>query len=218
MYFTSHPDHSKPGFDEQLHFSKFKQHNIIFNALTSKSHCERHVGCLSIKTVLNGEEWYGIDRRQLAVRKGQFLILNESQEYSSRIDTTEKIRTVSVFFKKEFVCSVFRDALYKEEVLLDTPFEPGEKLLEFYQTLYNTDHYLEQNLSHLITALNNFGYNVNMVDEHLFILLRDMIRTYKKDVKSLDNVKAIKVKTRKEIFKRLSIAKDFMHSPLTYRF
>lgn|GEM_PF-6663929 len=35
--------------------------NIIFNALSKKSHCDRHVGCLSIKTLWGkGEEWYAV--------------------------------------------------------------------------------------------------------------------------------------------------------------
>src|SRR6478736_5764344 len=68
MYFTSLPDHSNPLFDEQLHFSRFKKQNIIFNAPSKESHCDNHVGCLSFKTLLNGgEEWYGVNNRQLAV-------------------------------------------------------------------------------------------------------------------------------------------------------
>src|SRR5882724_5501463 len=74
MYFTSLPDHTKPGFDEQAHFGKFKTHNVIFNALSSGVHCDHHVGCLSLKTVLQGEEWYGVNHRHVALRPSQFLI------------------------------------------------------------------------------------------------------------------------------------------------
>src|SRR5688572_14971410 len=115
MYFTSLPNHNESGFDEQLHFSKFNRHNIIFNAKSSRSHCPKHVGCLSIKTVLSGEEWYGIDNHQLAVRPGKFLILNNDQEYSSRVDTSEETSVLSIFFMKEFASSVFRDVLDSEE-------------------------------------------------------------------------------------------------------
>ena len=56
MYFTQLPDHSIPGFDEQAHFDRFKKQNMIFNAFSRQSHCPNHVGCLSIKTALAGEE------------------------------------------------------------------------------------------------------------------------------------------------------------------
>src|SRR5579859_4204036 len=136
MYFTCLPNHSKPGFDEEAHFSQFKRHNIVFNVLADKSYEVRHVGCLSVKRILSGEEWYGVDNRQLAVRPGQFLILNDNQDYSCRVDTAGEVRIQSVFFRTAFASSVFRDALSREETLLDNPFEPGGQPLEFFQTLY----------------------------------------------------------------------------------
>src|ERR1041385_3881711 len=138
MYFTSLPDHNKPGFDEQLHFSNFKKHNIVFNALISNSHCENHVGCLSFKTVLSGEEWYGINNRRVAVRPGQFLILNDDQIYSSSIDTIGKVQSFSIFFRNEFASAAFADKLQNEEQSLDNPFYNEGRIPEFFQTLSYT--------------------------------------------------------------------------------
>lgn len=212
MYFTSLPDHNKPGFDEQLHFSKFKTHNIIFNAPAKKSYCVDHIGCLSIKTVLSGEEWYRIGNNRLAVRPGQFLILNNDQDYSCSVDNPEETRILSVFFKKDFALSVFRDALCREDSLLDTPFEPGGKELEFFQTLYDIDIPLQQKLMGLIKALNEYGYETNRVDEHLMFLLNDLIRSHKTEVYRAGQISAVKPSTRSEIYKRICIAKDLLHS------
>ena len=212
MYFTSLPNHNEPGFDEQLHFSKFKQHNIVFNAKSSRSHCAHHVGCLSIKTVLSGEEWYGIGNRQLAVRPGQFLILNDDQDYSCRVDTMEETRVVSIFFMKEFALSVFHDALHSEGTLLDNPFESGNKPLEFFQTLYDTDLSIQKKLLDLINSLKEYGYEQNMVNEHLVLLLNDLTRFHKIEKYRADGINAIRPNTRVEIYKRICIAKDFLHS------
>lgn len=212
MYFTSLPDHKRPGFDEELHFSQFKRHNIIFNALAGQRYSVRLIGCLSIKTILSGEEWYDINNHQLAVRPGQFLILNDDQDYSCRVDTAGEVRIQSVFFKAAFASSVFRDALSKEETLLDNPFETGDQPLEFFQTLYDTDPGLEQKLGGLITELNEYGYDSQMVDERLVFLLHHLIRTHKKEAERAARVSAVKPATRKEIYKRLCVAKDFLHS------
>lgn len=212
MYFTSLPDHTKPGFDEELHFSKFRKHNIIFNALSSNSHCDSHVGCLSFKTVLSGEEWYGIDHRRLAVRPGQFLILNDDQTYSCNIDSSEKVRILSVFFKKEFASAVLTDVLYKEETSLDNPFDAGERTLEFFQTLNNIEPALLQQLTALTAALDSQGYHNTMVDERLVFLLHHLIRVHQSACGSSRNVNALKPGTKTEIYKRLCIAKDIMHS------
>ena len=215
MYFTSLPDHNKPGFDEQLHFSSFKKHNIIFNALTDSSHCEDHVGCLSFKTVLSGEEWYGINNHRIAVRPGQFLILNNAQTYSSSIDTVGKVKSLSIFFRKDFASSVFFDKLSDEGISLDNPFYNDGPVPEFFQTLNYTDPGLLKQLSDLIFSLDEQGYSSNLVDEHLVGVLQHLISIHRTESKRTMDVNAVKSSTRTEIYKRLCIAKDFMHSCFT---
>ena len=212
MYFTSLPDHAKPGFDEQLHFSRFKKHNIIFNALSSYSHCDNHVGCLSFKTVLSGEEWYGINNRSIAVRPGQFLMLNDDQNYSCHMDTGEKVRCLSIFFKKEFASSVFHDTLHGAEILLDDPFNQDKNTLEFFQNLNHIDPELQLQLSGLIASLESEGYANVLMDERLVFLLRHLIQTHKAETKHAGKVNALKASTQKEVYKRLCIAKDVLHS------
>ncbi|MDB5131005.1 MAG: AraC family transcriptional regulator [Mucilaginibacter sp.] len=212
MYFTTLPDHTKPGFDERSHFSKFKKHNIIFNALSRYSNCDHHVGCLSFKTVLSGEEWYGIGNRRLAVRPGQFLVMNDDQPYSCRIDNGESARILSVFFEKDFASSVFRDVLYREEHLLDDPFIIGGDTPEFFQTLNDIDPNLQIQLHNLISSLNSQGYDSWIVDEHLVFILTNLIRMNLSVSKQVKNVNAVKPNTKTEIYKRLCIAKDLLQS------
>lgn len=212
MYFTSLPNHKAPGFNEALHFSKFKKHNIIFNALSGKSNCERHVGCLSFKTILSGEEWYTIDHRQIVVRPGHFLMLNNDQEYACNIEGPEKTAILSVFFREEFAGKVLRDMLCNEEILLDSYADVETKNPEFFQTLSTIDFTLQQKLQRLIAVLDEFGYDAHMVDEHLLFLLYELISKHKTAVGYTNKVNAVKPATRMEIYKRLCMAKDFMHS------
>lgn len=212
MYYTRLPDHTSPGFNENAHFSLFKKNNIIFNATSSQSHCDKHVGCLSLKTVVSGQEWYSISNRWVAVRPGQFLILNDDQQYGCRIDKGIQVHTRSVFFKKEFASAVFHDALRGEEALLDRPFAQREITLEFFQTLQEIDHALQLKLSRLIEVLEKDGHNSDAVDEQLVFMLHHLIRVHRSDKKRQKNIRAIKPATKKEVFKRLCIAKDLLHS------
>jgi AraC-like DNA-binding protein len=211
MYLTSLPDHNDPGFDEQLHFSRFRQQNMVFDAVSSRSWCPRHVGCLSIKTVTSGEEWYGVGGRRLAVRPGQFLLLNNDQEYSCHIDTTERVRVFSVFFQKDFASSVLQDALSGEERSLDDPALSGE-VPEFFQTLTDIDPFLQRLLTGLTAELKVYGYDPGIMDERLIFLLRHLIRRNASSMGQASRVIAIKPPTREEIYKRLCIARDLIHS------
>lgn len=210
MYITTLPDHSKAGFDEHLHFSRFKEHNIVFNTESSYSYCDDHVGCLSFKTILSGEEWYGINNRKIVIRPGSFLILNDEQNYSCKIDTYEKVRGVSIFFKKEFASAAFQDAM-NSKMLLDDPFYSDDKTLEFFQTLQVITPELQLQLTDLIAYLEVNGYS-GMTDECLFFLLHDLIKMHKSEVKKVNRVAAVKLSSRTEIYKRLCIAKDLLHS------
>lgn len=212
MYFDNFPNHAKPGFDEQSHFSRFKKHNIIFNALSSYSVCDHHIGCLSFKTVTSGEEWYGIGHRYVAVRPGKFLIMNNNQAYSSRIDSGEAVRSVSVFFKEEFASAVFRDIRHQEGSLLDDPFTADRVNPEFFQTLNDIDTALQAKLNDLIASLNTYGYNNAMVDEYLVFILRHLISTQISGINHANGINAVKEHTRIEIYKRLCVAKDVIES------
>ena len=212
MYFTALPDHNAPGFDEQVHFRRFSQQNMIFNAFSPESRCDKHVGCLSLKTVLSGEEWYIVDGRRLAVRPGQFLILNDDQIYSSRVHKGEGARVLSVFFQKEFAASVFHDTIRPEERLLDDPSGQYDKTPGFFQTLQAIEPGLAKSLSSLITRLDTYGDDPNRTDEELVFLLQYLVRTYRSDNRLLRQVHAVKPGTKKEIYRRLCIAKDILHS------
>jgi AraC family transcriptional regulator len=211
MYFTQLPDHSSPGFDEQLHFSRFKKQNIIFNARSTQAHCDEHVGCLSFKTVLRGEEWYGINGRQVAVRPGQFLILNDDQPYSCRIDKQETTNTFSVFFKKEFANAVGKDSTTPEAGLLDDP-TINNNPPEFFQTLHPIGSQFQRQITNFITHLETGEYTNESIDEHLVFFLSHLIQTQRSEKTKTAKVNAQKESTRLEIFKRLCIAKDLLHS------
>ncbi len=209
MYFTSLPDHSKPGFDEQLHFNRFRKSNVIFNTNAQAGGCDDHVGCLSIKTTLSGEEWYGIGRRNLVVRPGQFLILNDNQSYSCRVN---QARVFSIFFKREFAARVFYDCRASEETSLDNPFVTDSGTPEFFQTLHNIDSALQSRLVTLLSVLEKNGYDADEISEHLLYLLRQLIHVHNMEAHQAMRVSAVKQSTKTEVYKRLCSAKDVLHS------
>jgi AraC family transcriptional regulator len=192
-----------------LHFSLFKKDNVIFNTSSQAGGCNEHVGCLSIKTTLSGEEWYGVGSRRLAVRPGTFLILNDDQRYSCQ---AKQARVLSIFFKKEFASSIFRDCQTKEEVLLDSPFHASSDSPEFFQTLHTVDAPLLLKLTSLMATLDKNGYDAGAVNEHLLFLLRHLIHVHRMETAHVMQVNAVKRSTQIEIYKRLCLAKDVLHS------
>lgn len=211
MYFTTLPDHTDPNFDEQLHFSRFGKSNIIFNARSNQAQCDDHVGCLSLKTMLEGEEWYGIGSRTVSVRPGQLLMLNDGQSYSCRIDV-QSARTLSIFFAVDFARSLFHNFSSTPYRELDDPFHTGTEIPEFFQSLHAPDESLAHALASLVRTLDETGYDSNAVDEQLISVFAGLLRLHRRDITATQHVHAIKASTRKEIYRRLCIARDVMQS------
>lgn len=105
--------------------------------------------------------------------------------------------------------------LNSEETLLQYPSSNNGTALEFFQTLNNITPDLQAQLTGLTATIENRGYDAAMVDEHLVFLLRHLIRIHKSEMICGDKVKAVKATTRKEIYKRLCIARDILHSSYT---
>jgi AraC-like DNA-binding protein len=208
LYFRSLPNHSDKRFNEQSHFAKFKEHNIVFNAITTKSYCEKHVGCLSIKTVWSGMESYEFQGVQRNVTPGQFLILNNEQAYSSRIDSSENVQSLSVFFTNEFSASVFCDARSREETLLENFDQKTTDIPDFFQTLYSID----PSLLAMLRKLSTEALSSDEIDEQLIFVLRHLLTVHRSEVNRSQHVEAVKALTKKEIYRRLCVAKDVLHS------
>jgi AraC-like DNA-binding protein len=212
MYYTRLPDPTEPGFDEQRHYGQFKKHNVVFHAWSGGAHCDDHIGCLSLKTVLSGEEWYTIDGRRLAVRPGRFLILNDDQRYGCCVQKGEPAKVLSIFFKREFASAVFSDCLRSEQASTDNPVHPGNDTLEFFQTLHPIGPLLLRQLQDLVTHLDNLGGYTGLTDERLLFLLQQLVHTYKSEVRGAGRIDAVRSSTQKEIFKRVCFARDLLHS------
>lgn len=190
----------------------FGKRNIIFNTRSNFANCDDHVGCLSFKTVFEGEEWYGIKDRQLAVRPGHFLMLNDQQNYSCRIDRGNDVRTFSIFFEKNFARTVHFDMLSNEMNSLDYPEDMSVQTPAFFQTLYSLDQPLKNSLFHFVQGLNQSGYDRMQTDEFLIDFLTKLIAHQISEANSLNKIASLKASTRNEIYKRLCIAKDYLHS------
>lgn len=212
MYFQALPDHNVPGFDERAHFSQFRRHNVIFNARSSGAGCDDHVGCLSLKVILDGEEWYRVDRRQIAVRSGQFLILNDEQRYGCHIEPATGARVLSLFFKKEFAAVVYSEMLCKESESLENLHPVTTRSPEFFQTLRPLQPPLARLLSTLLSRLAHEGDSNDMTDEYLIFILRHLIRTHNAQLSQANLVDARRPATRLELLRRLHLAKDFIQS------
>ena len=204
------PRFDTPGFDIEAYNDTFRQSNVIINAFSSDVSYAEHWGCLSIKCAFGGTEMYKISDRYYAVNDDTCFICNEGQYYSSFIAAKKPVESFTINFTDAFVKQV-RSSLYADAYLLD---DPGlvAGACGFVEKLYNNSGGLSACLAELKGLAKNFSQNRGEISEGYYLLLRQMMLSQGHILDEVKRVKAVKASTRKELYKRLHYAKDYIES------
>jgi AraC family transcriptional regulator len=94
----------------------------------------------------------------------------------------------------------------------DDPSGQHNKTPEFFQTQYSIESGFAKSLSSFVRELDTYGGDPNLIDEGLVFLLQYLVRTFRSEKQLIRQVDAVKSGTKREIYKRLCIAKDILHS------
>lgn len=206
------PDFSVPGFNIEAYNNFFKTSNSIINATASDVAYPEHWGCLSIKCAFNGEEFYRTQNRVYAVIENNFLVLNEGQYYSSYIFSKNPVESFTLNFTSRFVKDVMGCYLRSDEKNMDDPFCGSIETIEFIEKLYPKDALVTPVISTIRELAKNFSLNKEIINELFYLLFEKLLMLHKEVGKEINKVTACKSSTRKELYKRLHYAKDFIDS------
>ena len=129
LIINNFPDWNTPGFSVDNWHSQYLKSNVIFNARTSSAYYPSHWGPLSVKCAFNGNEFYSAGNCRYRVNSGNYLLLNEGMEYSSRIEEHHPVDSFTICFSPSFKNDVLECFLSSNEDLLD---DPGAKEFVFH--------------------------------------------------------------------------------------
>ncbi|MBK5271298.1 MAG: helix-turn-helix transcriptional regulator [Bacteroidia bacterium] len=206
------PDFSARGFNMDVYNNFFKTSNSIINARASNIAYPEHWGGFSIKCAFGGEEFYQVQNRKYAVNDNNFLIFNEGQHYSSYIFSNSIVESFTLNFTSGFVQEVNSNCLHSDEQLLDNPFDAGKVNTEFVEKLYQHNNTVSPILFKIRELTRNFNANKGAITELYYQLMEKLLLLHKEVAREIDFIKACKPSTRKELYRRLHYAKDYIDS------
>jgi AraC-like DNA-binding protein len=168
---------------------------------------------LSLHAVFNGNETYTIGKRKVTVFPGNFLILNDGTSYDRAIYSHIPANTFAIYFTPKFLLDFQHGYFLPDRNLLD---EPMAKSLggpsTFLETIYPCKGDIKYNLLHLIDHFNGNDDEL-LLDDYVYHALFLFHRLYDEEVLHKSNcLGASNAVTRNELFKRITLAKDFMLS------
>lgn len=172
-----------------------------------------HISRLTIRLTLTGEQYYKVGSHDHIINPKSYIVVNQGQHYRTAFNGTKNQEMMLVAFKPSFVSGVLQSLVTSDDKLLDDPFKPLDQPVAFYEKSYEMDIDIQRIFSHLRKLMDekNLGwkkeYDLQGIYAELLIRLLGVHKNLKQDI---DRLKSAKLSTRTELFRRLSIARDYM--------
>lgn len=190
---------------------ELKNQNRIVSEHTCASSHQQENGSCTIKFVFKGAEDCEVGRRKLRIYPDSFAIFNEGSNFSSRIDSITPVNTLSVSFGRQFIHDFHQSYCNSHAEQLDGKLNMTSPL--FLESLYPFGGDMRFNIMHLKKQIDNGQGDEMLINEYLYHCLLNYYQIYQKEyTQKLDQLSFTKTRTREEILKRLTVAKEYMSS------
>lgn len=205
------PDFKCAGFNIEEYNKRFHNANVIIHAKSKSVDFPEHWGGLSVKTVLTGSENYKTKERLYSVDPNNYLLFNEGRYYSSWIDSTTEVESFTLNFSPDFEKRAIRSLITSPKDQLDNPFT-AELDFRFTERLYRHDEQVTPVVREIYALSGNVAKNESLIDTLFFSLLEKLVNQQLEAQQQINNLQKLKSSTRRELFERLSRAKDFINA------
>jgi AraC family transcriptional regulator len=206
------PDINAPGFDFRIWDKQFRQSNVIINDTRKNVYFPLHWTTFSMKCAFGGTEQYVMGNMKYSVGEGTYLLLNEDTMYESLIDSESSVESFTLNFTKEFINDVFYSVSNRDEHMLDNPSSINNTAVNFYEKLYSFNPQMVHFLKGLRETIRSNSEDSQLLDECFYLILEYLFCEHVNTIIQIKMLEEKKQSTKEEIFRRLNLAKDYMHS------
>jgi AraC family transcriptional regulator len=185
----------------------------LYIKTNSMEETDEHVSRLSIRVVFNGEQYYKVGSQDRLINSNNFLIINQNQIYKTAVEESEEIEMLFVAFKPLFVETLVYSLTTPEVKLLDDPFKTAQQPILFFEKTFPRNQKIQSELIELKNLVANSNkLPVRLIDVNFLHtqLLTDLLVLHNGINSEIDKIRSIKKSTRIELYRRLSMARDYM--------
>ena len=191
--------------------ARLGEHNAVLHANAKRHTVEGYAGPASIKTVLRGSVSWLVGGRQLIVDPSSFLMLGAGEIYSMSIDVPTPVETCCAFFAPGFLEQIAADLTSTVAEGLDGP----DRITSSPAYLGALHRDRERALcSHVWSLAKRCEQSLNPsgTEEDFLLLALSLLGYYDQIREQSARVPAMRSSTRQELFRRLLVGREYIHS------
>ncbi len=170
----------------------------------------KHTSRFTLRGVLKGYQYHKVGSSDCVLSKDNYLIVNKGQTYYSEIDSNDPTEAIIVAFGDDDLDDVFNNMCTSGDLLLDEPLKSCDDKLSMFETAYANDENVKRVFLNLKQAMLEDTGTPMLYQELTYELLERILRNHFDTLLKIERIKSVKRSTKREIYKRISRAKDYM--------
>jgi AraC-like DNA-binding protein len=175
-----------------------------------------HISRLSIRCMSGGDQYYKVGSSEHRVTPENYLVINHGQQYKTSYEGNGNQEMMLIAFKPGFAEEILYSVMTDEDKLLDDPFRPLHQPIYFFEKTYDSDLYIKNTFNWFRSLMSeDIGWKKTIDLESVYsgILMR-LLQIHRGVHAEMKKINSVKFSTKKELYKRLTIGKEFLDNNL----
>lgn len=175
-----------------------------------------HTSRLSIRCISGGDQYYKVGSNDHKVTSENYLVINQGQQYKTAYEGTGNTEMMLIAFKPGFAEEILYAEITKEDKLLDEPFRTADQPVHFFEKTYESDPYIRNTFMWFRQLMNeDLGWKKTADLDSVYAgVLKRLLEIHRGVFADINRIDSVKFSTRKELYKRITIGKEYLDNNL----
>jgi AraC-like DNA-binding protein len=212
MLFRAFPQHQVPGFNPDAPCPVIGWPTAVFHTATVPDDYPTHQAPLSLLCSFGGTTTYTVGQRQIAIDDTSYLVLNDGTPRTFTVEQFAPVEALQVYIRPERFAAIVHSLTTANHRLLEQPDHVCAAQFTFFEHRSPADTILAPLLADLRRSIRTPIFDPARLDEQLDTIVAGLLLAHHHLLCHIERLPATRAATRHEIYRRLAIARDFMHA------